>query len=122
MQNMTVRAISTIEPQQKKSHNHTALATVAGAAAGALSRYVIPAKSEMKDGFFSSAQMSARGESRSILKYAGIGALIAFGVNRIINAFSPDKKEEKPAKESVYDSFYNSFDSADCAYEIMWLA
>lgn len=112
---MTIKAISTIQPQQKRS-NHTALNVLAGAGAGALSRYVIPAKSEVKEGFFSSAQMNARSANRSILKYAGVGAAVAFGLNCLKNVISSNKND---SRNYNYESF---LDSNDCAYEITWLA
>lgn len=114
---MTIKAVSTIQPQQKKNNNHSAVSVTAGGAAGALSRYVIPAKSEMKDGFFSSAQMNARGANRSILKYTGAGAAIAFGLNCIKNAISSNKNNDN--KNFNLESF---LDSNECAYEITWLA
>jgi len=123
---MAIQAISTVESKPKKSRVVPTAAL--GAVIGAGIRYIAPTKSEMgqilnKDAFkkvMSKANTAARGESRSILKFAGLGALVATGLNLMGKAISSIKAEQNNLHydNSKYGAF---FDSGDCACEIMWL-
>lgn len=123
---MAIQAISTIESKPKKTHFVSG--AVLGAAIGAGARYIAPTKNEIgqifnKDTFkkvMSKANTAARGESRSILKFAGLGALTVTGLNLIGKAISGLKTEQNNLNFD-YSKYGAFFDSGDCACEIMWL-
>lgn len=121
---MTVQAVSTVKPNSV-SNGHLAFSAGMGALAGAASRYVIPTKSEFSsivnkdavDTFVSNASTAARGANRSILKYGGVGALIAGGIYLLTKAFS--KKDNEP-ENIEYTKLGALIDAPDYACEIMW--
>ena len=109
----------------KRNNAQLMLATATGAALGAGSRFIIPSKGEFSalknsaDSFFSTAATSARGANRSILKYAGAGAIIAAGIHGLVKAFT-----KKPEKETYTDTFeYSKYaaiiDAPEYACEIL---
>lgn len=120
---MTVKAITVTEP---KRNNHSLMLPAAmGAAAGAVARYVVPTKAEITkilnketaDSFVSSTAMAARGASRSILKYGGIGAAIGGVGAFLVKAFTPQKANHSN-DYSKYGAIIDS--SADSAYALYW--
>jgi len=120
--------ITAIQPTQqpKRNNGKLALSTAAGAVAGAAARYAIPTKTEIKnivnkdaiDTFVSNNATQARGAGRSVLKYAGAGALVAAGLNLLSRIF-PDKNAYEKAN-SEYTKFGALVDAPDYAVEIMW--
>lgn len=105
--------IQPTQPTKRKNANF-ALTTAAGAAIGSCARYVLPLKNTA-DEFVSS---SAKGAQRSILKYAGAGALIAAGANILSRAFS--KKQEFENENFEYSKYAALIDAPDYACEILW--
>ncbi len=120
---MNVTKVQTAQPNNNV-YKHTAVASVAGALAGAGARYIVPTQKELSsiinkdavDTFTSSAATSLRGSNRSILKYAGVGALVAAGLTLLSKIF--------PAKKNIDNSDYSKMgallDAPDYAVEIMW--
>ena len=108
----------------KRNNAQLLLRTAAGAALGAGARFILPTKTEMgsmktaTDTFFSNAKTSARGANRSILKYAGIGALVAAGANLIAKTFKNGKENNEAIDFTKYEALYDT--PADSAYAIMW--
>lgn len=123
---MAIQAVSTIKPQQKK--NRFVPTVALGAVGGAAVRYVVPTKNEIgqvvnKDAFKKAASKTAaltRGESRSILKFAGFGALIAGSLNITAKAINCIKKSQDNMHYD-YSKYGAFFDSGECACEVMWL-
>ncbi len=117
---MEIKAINSAQTP-KRRNAHVMLATAAGASVGALSRYVLPAKKDLSSVFnkdtFSKAVMSQRAQSRSILRYAGIGAVIAGGLAILKNIFQHGEKQSEPFKYSKYGAM---IDAPDYAVEIMY--
>ncbi len=97
-----------------------------GAVAGAAARYIIPTQKEMAemihkeavDTFVSSAAIKNRGASRSILKYAGLGALAAAGLSLVSKVFP--KKDDYAKANAEYSKLGAYVDAPDYAVEIMW--
>lgn len=123
---MAISAVTTIKPQKEnRNKNHTVLKSAAGAALGAGLRYIVPTKDEFKalyqkdskDCFLSKQKLNARGESRSILKYAGFGALIALGLSLVNQIFKPKNNKEK---EITYTKYAALLDAPAYSCEIMW--
>ena len=116
---MAINAISKVEPSKRNNPSLT-LSAGAGALAGAASRYVIPTKDEMKsvDTFVSSSATAARSSGRSILKFGGIGAAVALGLNFLYRAFNVDKKPQDTTIE--YTKLGALIDAPYYACEIMW--
>ena len=91
----------------KRNNARLMLTTAPGAALGAGIRYILPTQAEMKtlkqsaDTFFSNAATAARGSKRSILKYAGIGAIVAGGVHLLTKLFA--KKQDKAQTGDVVE-------------------
>ena len=115
---MPLKAISTVEPKRRVMPA-LGLSAGAGAAIGAGLRYVLPSKDELKsvDSFISSAAMNARSANRSILKYGGLGALIASGITLLSKAYAPQKKNDANIE---YTKLGALIDAPDYACEIMW--
>ena len=117
-------AVQTVTTKPNNRYSGTLLAGTTGAVAGAGARYVIPQKGDFSsvfnkeavDKFVSSASTKARGESRSILKYAGIGAIAAIALNFLSKVFP--KPKEEPSHE--YTKWNALIDAPDYACEIMW--
>ena len=114
-----------IESNQQPTRRNNAklmLATASGAVVGAASRFVLPTKKEFgaiknaTDTCFSSKSTMARGANRSILKYAGVGALIAAGIHTLAKMF---KKPEKEATNSFYSQYQAIIDAPEYACEIL---
>lgn len=112
--------------QTNRNRGKLALSAGAGAAAGAVARYIVPTKTEVSkiinkeavDTFVSSAATQTRGASRSILKYAGVGAIAAMGLNLLAKIFPSKGAYEKANSE--YTKFGALVDAPDYAVEIMW--
>ncbi len=124
---MTVEAINIT--QTPKRHNaHTMLLSTVGATVGGLSRYIIPTENEFssfknglkQDGFFSNTQMAARAKDRSILKYAGIGAIVMAGIGLIVKLIKDSKSPKENVEQIEYTKLGALIDSTDYACEIMW--
>ncbi|MBR2068325.1 MAG: hypothetical protein IJ877_01055 [Candidatus Gastranaerophilales bacterium] len=115
---MALEAISRVEPK-RRSFPSLGLSAGVGAAVGTGLRYIVPTKAELasSDSFVSSAAMNARGASRSILKYGGIGALVALGIALVAKAFAPHQKQETNIE---YTKLGALIDAPDYACEIMW--
>ena len=119
----TIEAISKVEPKRRTTPSLGAAATV-GALAGTAARYVLPSKNDASlinkdavDTFVSST--AKRAANRSILKYGGIGALIAVGANLIHKALKKD--DTKNNNVSIeYTKLGALIDAPDYACEIMW--
>ena len=107
----------------KRNNAQLVLNTTMGAALGSAARYVVPTKSEMgsmkscADTFFSNASASARGANRSILKYAGIGALVA-GVCHLASRLISQKNQEN-ADTFEYSKYSAIIDAPEYACEIL---
>jgi len=114
---MSLQAISTVEP--KRRNPSVALSAGLGAAVGAGARYVLPTKNELKsvDKFVSSAALSARGANRSMLKYGGIGALVASGIALLAKIYNP---EHKTNSNTEYTKLGALMDAPDYSCEILW--
>ncbi len=112
--------------EQKNNYGKYALTASAGAIAGAGARYLLPTKSELSsmfnkdaiDKFVSNTATQARGANRSIIKYAGIGAILAAGLKMLSKIFPSQKTYEKANME--YSKFGALVDAPDYAVEIMW--
>lgn len=124
---MAIEAVNTITP--KRNNAHTMLLGTTGAVLGAASRYYLPTKDELSlikthqmDSFFSTAKSAARAQSRSILKYAGIGALIAAGIGLIVKLIKDSKlpKQNQNQGKIEYTKMGALIDASDYACEIMW--
>lgn len=124
---MSVQKIQTTQPNRNIGKN-VAVSSAIGAVAGAGARYIMPTKSELSsivnkdavDTFVSSAATSARGANRSILKYGGIGALIAGGLTlgaKLLSKMFPKTEESESFDYSKMNAF---LDAPDYAVEIMW--
>ena len=121
---MTVKAITFTEP--KKNNHSLILPAAAGAVAGGVARYLAPTKAEMvnflnketTDSFVSQAKVSARSANRSMLKYAGVGALVAGAAALVAKAFSPQPKSPSTVEYSKYGAVIDS--SIDSAYAMIW--
>ena len=113
-----------LEQPYKTNNARLVLTTATGAVLGSLSRYVIPAKDEFKnlktasDSFFSNAATSARGANRSILKYAGVGAVLGAVVHIAKNLLTNNQKKEEPADTFTYSKYGVFADASDYACEI----
>ncbi len=115
-----------VAPTQLNKTNNArlVLTTATGAALGSLSRYIIPTKNEIKnfktcsDSFFSNASTSARGASRSILKFAGAGAIIAAGLHIIKNLLASKQAQNEPKDTFTYSKYGVFADASDYACEI----
>ncbi len=120
-------AINTITMGEPRRNNHGIMLPAAvGAVVGAASRYVVPTKAELTkminkesvDSFVSSASINARSASRSILKYGGIGALIAGVGALLVNAFTPQAKAKHANEFSKYGVIIDA--PVDSAYALYW--
>ena len=103
------------------------LSSAAGAALGAGARYVLPTKAEKtalkaaKDTFFSSANVAARGNGRSILKYGGIGAILAGGLYLLSKFFENKKIEDSKYIDSFeYAKYADLIEAPGIACELFW--
>ena len=107
----------------KRNNAQLVLNTAMGAAVGCASRYVLPTKNELgsmktcADTFFSNASTSARGASRSVLKYAGIGALVAGVIHLASRLFSQKAQEQTDTFE--YSKYSAIIDAPEYACEIL---
>ena len=119
--------INSIQPtQQNKNYAKFAMASGIGAIAGAGARYLIPTKKEISaifnkeavDTFVSNTAAQARGANRSIVKYAGVGAIVAAGLTLLSKIFPSQKNYDKANLE--YSKFGALVDAPDYAVEIMW--
>ena len=114
--------IETNQPT-KRNNAHLMLATATGATVGAATRYVMPTKAELKkfsdvaDTFFSNKSLNARGANRSILKYAGIGAVAAAGLHLVSKLFK--KPQEQTQDTFEYSKLQTFIDAPDYACEIL---
>ena len=119
----------TIQTTQPRRRPNTTLMAAAGAAIGAGARYVLPTKKELSsllnkesvDTFVSSTAAVARANSRSILKYGSVGALVAAGISIISHALKP-KKDEEQFENIQYKKYEAILDAPEYACQITWLA
>ena len=120
-----IQAVQTSETT-KSNYGKYALAAGAGAIAGAGARYLLPTKTELSsifnkeavDTFVTNTATQARGANRSIVKYAGIGAILAAGLKFLSKIFPSEKTYQKANLE--YSKFGALVDAPDYAVEIMW--
>ncbi len=118
-----IRSIDSNQPT-KRNNAQLLLATAAGAALGAGARFVVPTKNEMgalrtaADSFFSNAKTSARGAGRSILKYAGIGAVGAALVHTLAKLVAK-KQAPKNGDSFEYSKYQALIDAPEYAAEIL---
>lgn len=119
-----IERLSSNQPT-KRNNAHLMLNVATGAALGAAARYITPTKNELKsfnkvaDSFFSSTSTLARGANRSILKYAGIGALIAGGLY-LLNKLFAKKPQEQPQQDTFeYSKYQALIDAPEYACEIL---
>lgn len=122
---MAIEAIQAATP--KRNNAHTMLLGTTGAALGAAARYYVPTKEELSlikskqaDGFFSTAKAAARANKRSILKYAGVGAIIAAGIGLIVKLIKDSKLPKQQPEKIEYSKMGALIDASDYACEIMW--
>lgn len=119
---MSVQAVQTTQPSNK-NYRRLMGATAGGAMIGAGARYVIPTKNEFSalfnknafDSFVTNAAAKTRGSNRSILKYAGIGAIAAFLLSAASKIFPKHAN-----KNEEYSKYGALLDAPDYAVEIMW--
>ncbi len=112
--------------QQRNNYRKLALSAGAGAIAGAGLRYLIPTKKEFNgminkpafDAYISNTAIKARGAERSIIKFGGIGALIAAGIVLLSKIFSKHNTFEKTNLQ--YSKYGALVDAPDYAVEVMW--
>ena len=118
-----IRRIDSNQPT-KRNNAQLLLTTATGAALGAGARFVVPTKNEMgalktaSDTFFSNAKTSARGANRSILKYAGIGAVVAAGIHTLAKLFAKNNTS-KTADSFEYSKYQALIDAPEYAAEIL---
>ena len=118
-----IRRIDSNQPT-KRNNAQLMLTTATGAALGAGARFVVPTKNEMSsfktaaDTFFSNAQTSARGANRSILKYAGLGAIIAAGVHTLTKLVAKNNAS-KNGDSFEYSRYQALIDAPEYATEIL---
>ncbi len=120
----TVKTVSIVEQRRPQKY---ALAATAGAIAGGVAKYVMPNQKELSmklnkeniDTFVSSAATKARGESRSTLKYVGLGALVALGAKAVKNYFSPKEKLVKTS-DVQYSKYDALLDAPDYSCMVLW--
>ena len=113
-----------IKPIQSTQSNYAkfTLATLAGGALGATSRYFVPTANEAKnlksgfDTFVSSTAREARGKNRSIIKYGAIGAIITGGLYLISKALN----KTTPQQEAFYSKYGSAMEAPDYAYEMIF--
>lgn len=116
-----IRSIDSNQPN-RKNNTHLMLSTATGAALGATARYIVPTKNEIGslktagDTFFSSAATNARGANRSILKYAGIGAVIAAGIS-LIAKLVKNHQVQKQTDSFEYTKYEALLDTPGYAWE-----
>ena len=122
----SVIIMTTINPIQPKTNNaRLMLTTTAGAALGAAARYVVPTKAEWSsiktsaDTFFSSASTMARKTNRSILKYAGIGAVVAAGISMMAKLFDKNTNKTAYTDNFEYSKYQALINSPEYACEIL---
>lgn len=119
---MSINSIQISEPR-KTNYGKMIASGVAGAAVGAGARYAIPTKAELSsmlnkdavDSFISNASTQARSANRSILKYAGLGGLIAIALGALSKIFPKTDN-----KDNEYTKYGALLDAPDYAVEIMW--
>ena len=118
--------MTTINPIQPKTNNaRLMLTTTAGAALGAAARYVVPTKTEWSgiktsaDTFFSSASTMARKTNRSILKYAGIGAVVAAGISMLNKLLAKNSNKFAQTDSFEYSKYQALIDAPEYACEIL---
>ena len=109
--------------QPKRNNAHLMLTTATGAALGTGARYIIPTKAEMTsfksnaDTFFSNAATNARGANRSILKYGGIGAIIAGGIYLVSKLFNNQKAREAQMDTVEFTKYQALLETPGYAWE-----
>lgn len=117
---MQITKIQTTQP--KKSHH--ALAAAVGAMAGAVGTFVLPSKAELKalkaDTFISKTAMSNRAADRSMLKFIGVGALAAVGINALIKAVKTHSAKNSEAAKIQYSKWDALIDASDYACMVTW--
>ncbi len=123
---MTVKAVNITETP-KRNNAHTMLLGTTGAVVGGLSRYVVPKKGELssfgdilKADTFTNSKMAARAKDRSILKYAGIGAVVMAGAGLVAKLIKNSKIEKNNPEQVEYTKLGMLIDSSDYACEIVW--
>lgn len=118
---MQITKIQTTQP--KKSHH--ALAAAVGAMAGAVGTFVLPNKAELKelkvDTFISKTAMSNRAADRSMLKFIGVGALAALGINALVKAVKSHNSAKKDEAAKIeYSKWDALIDASDYACMVTW--
>lgn len=118
-------SVQAVQNTQTTNRNYRKLmgATIGGAAIGAGARYVIPTKNELSslfdkkafDSFVTNTAAKTRGANRSILKYAGVGAVAAFLLSFASKVFPKHNN-----KNEEYSKYGALLDAPDYAVEIMW--
>ena len=122
--NMQTQKITTVKPNIS-NRTRIGAAAVSGAAVGTAVRYLAPTKKELSsifnkdavDSFKSNASAMARANSRSLIKYAGVGALVAVGLKYVSKFFKSAKEAQDTFEYSKYAAIV---DAPDYACEIMW--
>ena len=109
---MSVRPIQTTQYETRKKGANFLNAAVVGGTCGAFSRYVLPSKTQM-DSFVSTAKNAAK--NRSILKYAGGGAIIALALASLKKVF-----DKFTIQDSEFDKLDVLMDASPDACAILW--
>ncbi|MBR1617214.1 hypothetical protein IJ670_03595 [bacterium] len=118
---MKTNAITTAQPNINKYS--LPLTVGAGAVVGALSRYVLPTKSESgsllnKQNFDTFVSSTAkRGADRSILKYGAAGAFVAATIYLISKAINYNKKNQEKFQSTMLGAAMDM-----PAYSVFWYA
>jgi len=120
---MTISAVRLTEQRT----NYAVPMAAAGAALGALGRYVVPTKEEIKnvvnkenvDAFVSSGAMATRAGNRSMVKSIGIGAAILGGISLIASKIK-EAQSNKEATQNVkdYSKYGVLIDASPDAYAV----
>lgn len=116
--------ITKVESSQPKRGNGY-LAMGAGALVGAAATAILPTKQEISniinkqavDSFVSSAATKARISSRSVGKFALIGALGALGINFLSKVFAPKPQSDTSIEYSKWGAI---IDASDYACMVTW--
>jgi len=98
--------------------NSNTAAILGGAALGSVGAFVLPSKQELGnvfnkdrvDTFVSSVSQHAK--DRSIIKYAGFGAIALFAINALVKAFSKKEPEKTNIEYSKWDALLDASDYA----------
>ena len=113
-------AITAIQPQiEQRKFSYVPTASI-GALAGFAARHIMPTKEELTslaDTFESSIKNTSKLNSRSVAKYAAVGALIATAATAVINKIV---SKPEPKEDVQYTNMGILTDASPFACEVYW--